>query len=775
MRPENVVRVAEAICCGLSVDPRLWRGGKMRSCALFFALLAGALIFSAAGTPAATIVVDDGSDSSSCAPGTYTLRCAINYANANPGTNIRFAPGLAAVLLQNALPTITGNFTWIDGHDINGVYVGPRIDALAASSWTGNNGLTINASYVTISNIKIVNIPAGADISVIGGIDIAIGYNYLGILPNATQCGLSQSTVGVEVANNSAGSGGNDHGVAYVYANTISCHGGSGVEVVNSNYVYVGTDRQGTVLGNNIGTTSDGTSAAGNGYAGVRVAVNSNQITIRNNLIAYNANGGITVDGSNVDVLFNTLSANYWGLAISGGSTQTIIGNKIGTSADGLVALPNTHEGILISSGSGIFLSDNLVAYNGSAGIAVIGNATHALMENNEIRNNGGLPIDLGNDGFTPNGTRSPPGPNNWLAYPVVTAFSGNLIQGTSCPSCGVYIFRAIGNPTAPGGGGIFQTNVFANAFGQWSASLPNGLTAPDVTLTSADSGNTSEMSPRQPTPTPTPTATPTSTPTPTATPGQLGNISTRLQVETGENVLIGGFIVTGTQAKRVIVRAIGPSLTAAGVPDALANPTLELHGPSGLLIASNDDWMDAPNRQEIIDSTVAPTNNLESAILMTLPANNSAYTAIVRGVNDGTGVGLVEAYDLDRTVDSKLANISTRGLVQTGDNVMIGGFIVVGQTSQRVVVRAIGPSLPVPGKLADPTLELHDGNGALLQSNDNWRSDQETEIIATGIPPTNDLESAIVRTLAPGSYTAIVRGVNGSSGIALVEISALQ
>jgi hypothetical protein len=227
-----------------------------------------------------------------------------------------------------------------------------------------------------------------------------------------------------------------------------------------------------------------------------------------------------------------------------------------------------------------------------------------------------------------------------------------------------------------------------------------------------------------------------------------------------------------------VILRAIGSSLAGGGVPDALANPTLELRDASGLLIASNDDWMDAPNRQDIIDSTLAPTNDLESAILMTLPANNSAYTAIVRGVNDTTGVGLVEGYDLDRTVNSKLANISTRGLVQTGDNVMIGGFIVVGNTSKRVIVRAIGPSLPVPGRLADPTLELHDGNGALLQSNDNWMdAPNRQEIIDSTLAPTNDLESAILMTLPANNsaYTAIVRGVANSTGVALVEVYALN
>jgi hypothetical protein len=240
------------------------------------------------------------------------------------------------------------------------------------------------------------------------------------------------------------------------------------------------------------------------------------------------------------------------------------------------------------------------------------------------------------------------------------------------------------------------------------------------------------------------------------------------LRVETGDNVLIGGFIITGTQPKKVIVRAIGPSLSSF-FPGALADPILELRDSSGSLIRSNDNWR-SDQETEIIATTIAPSDDLESAIVETLPANNSAYTAIVRGANNGTGIGVVEAYDLDRTVDSKLANISTRGLVQTGDNVMIGGLIVLGQNPVRVIVRAIGPSLPVPGALGDPTLELRDGNGALLAANDNWRSDQETEIIATTIPPSDDLESAIVRNLAPGNYTAIVRGADNATGVAVVE-----
>ncbi len=221
--------------------------------------------------------------------------------------------------------------------------------------------------------------------------------------------------------------------------------------------------------------------------------------------------------------------------------------------------------------------------------------------------------------------------------------------------------------------------------------------------------------------------------------------------METGDNVLIGGFIVTGTQPKRVIVRAIGPSLPLAG---ALADPVLELRNSSGGLIRFQRQLEHDDQEAEIIATGIPPSNDLESAIVANLPANGSAYTAIVRGLDNGTGIGVVEVYDLDQTANSKLANISTRGLVQTGDDVLIGGLIVLGQNPLRVIVRAIGPSLPLAGALENPTLDLHDGNGTLLVSNDNWRDDpvQESEIIATGIPPSNDLESAIVRNLTPGS-----------------------
>jgi plastocyanin len=263
----------------------------------------------------------------------------------------------------------------------------------------------------------------------------------------------------------------------------------------------------------------------------------------------------------------------------------------------------------------------------------------------------------------------------------------------------------------------------------------------------------------------------PAPTPTPAGPPGTFGNISTRLRVETDENVLIGGFIVTGTQPKSVVVRAIGPSLT---LPGPLADPVLELHGPGAFSTMINDNWR-SDQESEIMATTVPPTSDLESAIVFSLPANGSAYTAIVSGANSGTGIGVVEAYDLDSAADSKLANISTRGLVQTGENVLIGGFIIVGQNPMRVMVRAIGPSLSVQGPLSDPTLELRNGDGGLIAFNDNWRSDQEAEIVATTIQPSNDLESALVQTLAPGNYTAVVHGVNNVTGVGLVEVYALD
>jgi hypothetical protein len=260
----------------------------------------------------------------------------------------------------------------------------------------------------------------------------------------------------------------------------------------------------------------------------------------------------------------------------------------------------------------------------------------------------------------------------------------------------------------------------------------------------------------------------------------RLLNISTRAHVQTGDRVLIAGFIITGTGPKRVIIRGLGPSLSGVGVT--LADPTLELHR-GGATLATNDNWKTSSTgtsqQAEVEATTIPPTNNLESAIVTTL--NPGTYAAILKGKNNGTGVGLVEVYDLTAAGSSKFANISTRGLVGTGNDVMIGGVIVGGGNGvgSRVAVRAIGPSLTSAGiqaALRDPTLDLHNENGVTVATNDNWKindqthQSQEAEVRATGIAPTNDFESTIVTTLAPGNYTAVVRGKNNTTGVALVE-----
>jgi hypothetical protein len=261
----------------------------------------------------------------------------------------------------------------------------------------------------------------------------------------------------------------------------------------------------------------------------------------------------------------------------------------------------------------------------------------------------------------------------------------------------------------------------------------------------------------------------------------QLVNISTRAAIGTGDNVAIAGFIIhidppALTGSKRVLLRGLGPSLKVNGVPipGRLADPFLELHDINGTLIESNDNWMNSPERAAIIASGLAPTDPHESAILRTLIAGTN-YTAVLRGVNNTTGIGLVEVYDLEPTNDTHLANISGRGFVSPGDDVLIGGVIIQGDTAEQVLFRALGPSLASRGVspvLPDPTLDLYDVNGTLIAHNDDWmNSPNKNAIIATGLAPTDPRESAILETLAAGNYTAIVRGKNNIiTGNALVE-----
>jgi hypothetical protein len=252
-------------------------------------------------------------------------------------------------------------------------------------------------------------------------------------------------------------------------------------------------------------------------------------------------------------------------------------------------------------------------------------------------------------------------------------------------------------------------------------------------------------------------------------------NLSTRLRAQPGANVGIGGIIITGNGPKHLLLRAIGPSLARFGVPDVLADPVLELHGPSSFATITNDNWRDNSVQEAAIIATgIPPTDDLESAIDATL--NPGAYTAVVGGTNNTSGVVLIEVYDLSALPPSKLTNLSTRAFVGTSDNIVIAGFVLGGQNgTDRIAMRGIGPSLTAVGvtnALADPTLELRDGNGALLVANNDWQDDsaQAAQLTAAGLAPSNPLESGIAATLLPGTYTALLAGHNNGTGVGLVE-----
>lgn len=539
--------------------------------------------------------------------------------------------------------------------------------------------------------------------------------------------------------------------------------GGSGRGIVVSNNV------NGNVIqGNLIGTDATGTQPLGNGLDGMQIFGAGNMVggtdAMARNVISSNGVNGISLGTDNAPVHDNLIQGNFIGTDITG--TQ-LLGNGLnGVFVN--VSTNNTIGGPVTTAGAP---PGNVIAGNANSGVFL--NATTSItglsVLGNSIFSNAGLGIDLNGDGISLNDEGDPDtGPNNLQNYPVINTVSidsGNVTLTGSLNSTASATFRleffcsAKADPGGFGEGEMFLgfSNVTTNASGDasYSVTFPVSASARAFSATATDpNGNTSEFSPAFLT--------------------RLLNISTRMKVLTNEKVLIGGFIITGTGPKKVIVRGIGPSLGALGVPGALADPTLELHGPVSI---NNDNWR-SDQEAEIIATGLPPSNDLEAAIVANLQP--SAYTAILGGKDNTTGVGLVEVYDLDQSAGSKLANISTRGFVDTGDNVMIGGLIAgpndIGAT--QVLIRGIGPSLigvGIQDALLDPTMELHDGSGTTIAMNDNWRDTQQAEIEATGIAPTDDRESAILQNLDPGSYTAIVRGKNNTTGVALVEAYNLQ
>ena len=545
------------------------------------------------------------------------------------------------------------------------------------------------------------------------------------------------------------------------------------------------------VQGNFIGADVTGTVPLPNGGDGISIPAYRNQI------------GGSTPGTGNL------ISGNLGnGIFVGSGSSGSqlaplkIRGNLIGTQIDGSKPLGNGGNGIAMVDANDTIIGSplgadadlgNVIAFNVRNGIDIKVSKTPVSPQRisaNSIHDNGLLGIDLGDDGVTLNDAGdTDTGANGLQNYPVITdafGFNGNLTMYGKLSSTASQNFTLefFANQTADssgfGEGKIFlgQAKVTTAASGDVdfnvTFTLPPNVTA--VSATAIDpSGNTSEfsadatVSPTAPSPPPTTTT----KVFPAVHSVHLLNISTRTRVETGDHAPIAGFIVSGSEPKKVIVRGIGPSLSNFGVPGALGDPVLELHDASGKVIASNDNWR-TDQQSEIQMSGLAPTNDLESAIVATLSPGN--YTAILRGKGDTAGVGLVETYDLAQADMSHLANVSTRGFVGTGDNIIIGGLII-GESggTTAVVLRALGPSLSNAGiadPLLDPTLEVHTANGSTLATNDDWRNDfRAKNVDAVHLGPSDDRESALYETLTPGNYTAIVRGKNNATGIAVVEV----
>ena len=750
----------------------------------------------------------------------------------------RSNPGARNVILGGSNPAIhlvAGN-VGVGGNAIQGNYIGTNA---AGSTGLGAAGISIETLQNLIGGHdpgqgNVISGDRGIDIREFRASGTIIQGNYIGLSANGTTA-LANNGSGISIlrANDTRVGG------AQAGARNVIVTRGTGIQVSGNGNVAEMTASDSVILGNYIGLSATGSALAtavgagpgigltgadntrvGSGDPGGRnvIANHARGIAIaedaadnnsvQGNYIGTDATGLVAVPnaGHGISITFSSGGQPPFGTLIGGtlagernvisgngdcgifsqGRSTLIVGNYIGAAADGS-PLGNNGDGIQLSSANKTGIggatpgTGNIIAFNGSrlvsnarsCGIRIFNGTEHRISGNAIYQNVGGLGIDLipggGNPPDAPSGVTSndpgdaDTGPNNLQNFPVLTAIESltipmfritGTLQSTPNAPFRIEFFNNSAYDASLFGEGqsyVGSVDVSTNASGNATFTFDSPGSTVTATATDAD-GNTSEFS--------------------APPPSQLLNISTRVRVLTGEDILIGGFIVTGSGPKKVLARAIGPSLVSEGVSGALEDTVLELFDGSGASIAVNDDWRS--NQAEVEETGIPPTHNAESAIVRTLAPG--AYTAMVRGKNGGTGIGLVEVYDLAQLANSKLANISSRGSVDTGDNVMIGGFISGGGGGGfvKIIVRAIGPSLAAAGvtdALQNPTLELRDANGALVRFNDNWKDSQQAEIEATGVPPTNDAESAIVATLFPGPATAIVRGAGGGTGVGLVEV----
>lgn len=698
--------------------------------------------------------------------GPGSLRQAIIDANSAPGAdrvvfNILGA-GVQVISLLSPLPEITDSLEIAGytqpGAKPNSLETGD--DAVILIQLQGTQGVTeglrINASNCTIRGLSITNFihenpffaTGGAGILVQGGGGNKVEGCFLGIAPDGVSAGPNGRGVDVRTSGTTIG------GATPDKRNVLSGNVLVGLFVLSD-----GT----TVAGNYIGTNAAGTQAVPN-PTGIQLGGTHTTSVV-----------GGTIPGAR-----NLVSGNLMGIGVGTAANPLLAGvadgvvvqgNLIGTAANGVDRLGNV-AGIVVDGdhnliGGSAPEAGNVVAFSERSGV-VIRRGTGNSILSNAIYSNGLLAIDLDETGLPlPNDIGDGDfGANNYQNFPAIESaaiannsatITGNL-NSTPNSQFTIQLFAESQSLTDSKQTYLGSTNVTTNANGDASFMATFPVPSEDVrinaTATSA-SGDTSEFFLNS---------------------THFRNISTRGRVETGEKVLIAGFILASDG--QIAVRALGPSLTGF-IPDPLPDPVLELHSGNGLVV-QNDNWDDdggSGSAGALRDYGLAPRHPSEAGLVRALLAGH--YTVVVRGKDNTTGAALAEVYDLSeagpRATAANLANISTRGFVGTADNVMIGGIMIGrGELPTRLVVRGIGPSLAdlgIADSLLDPTIELRDNNGILLAANDNWKEFQQAELQSTGLAPSEDAESAILTRLGPGAYTAILRGKNGSSGVGLVEL----
>jgi autotransporter-associated beta strand protein len=619
------------------------------------------------------------------------------------------------------------------------------------------NGILIDDSNMgnsiavtTITNDGLIQGESGVGIRIISALNNTITNNASGTIKGA---GTGAQGAAIQTGD------GND---TITNSGTIVGDNGFAINMQGGNNTLNITGGAASITGNISGGTG-GTNAlvidpgSGNSFSYTGQLSNFNSAEIKS--------GTVTLSGANTYTGNTTISGgtlfaqNVAGSATGSGTVAVNNGAKLGGT--GTVGAVTVSSGGTVAPGqiAGILNSGNVTFNSGSTFSIEIGGTTAGAHDQLNVTGT----VNLGG-----------------------STLSGTLINGFT-PTAGQQftIIQSSGTRTgtfAQGSSITIGGNNFSITYNANSVVLTR-TAAPTPTATATATATPAATPTATATATPGASATPTATATPTA--GSAGNVSTRLPVGTGDNILIEGFIVQGPagSTKNIIVRAIGPSLIPFGITDALANPTLEIHDSNDTIVATNDDWkttqvggiITGDQSQQINASGVAPGNDKESAIIANLAPGS--YTALVRGAGNSVGTGVVDAYDLSGASAARLANIATRGLIQPGDKLMIAGFIIQ-NGPVRLVVRAIGPSLSAFGitnALPDTTLQLKDQNGATVIENDDWESAQKAELESTGLQPTHPLEAAVVATIQPGQYTAQVRGKPEATGIGVVQVYFLQ